>query len=60
MKAATDEGCLFNSQMADLKLPRNKGLLTTIKMMNEFQGVCFILRIEILTLTLQKKSNLKI
>ena len=30
---------VFNSQMADLKLPRNKNLLTTIKMMNEFLNV---------------------
>ena len=27
---------LFNSQMADFKLPKNKGLLMTAKMMNEF------------------------
>ncbi len=30
---------VFNSQMADLKLHRNKNLLTTIKMMNEFLNV---------------------
>ena len=27
---------LFDSQMADFRLPKNKGLLMTIKMMNEF------------------------
>ncbi len=27
---------LFDSQMADFKLPKNKGLLMTVKMMNEF------------------------
>ena len=27
---------LFDSQMADFRLPKNKGLLMTVKMMNEF------------------------